>query len=90
MRSPHGLVAGLRQGTAAGAAARRAALSRVACPALVTASSFDGGVSFRHALDYRDNLLDVRLVVLTSPTHLLWLGPGRMALADAMRDFMDA
>ncbi|MEL7975585.1 alpha/beta hydrolase [Isoptericola sp. F-RaC21] len=88
MRSRRGFVTDLRQARPAAAAARRAALARVECPALITASPTDGGVAYRHALDHREHLRDARLVELDSPTHLCWIGPGRPRLAAAVRDFL--
>ena len=47
MRSDSGFVNDLRQGHARDADKRRAAMSSVHCPTLVTASRHDGGVSFK-------------------------------------------
>jgi len=90
MRSDSGFVNDLRQGRARGAGARRAAMSKVRCPTLVTGSPHDRGVSFAHAQDFADTIPDATLVELDSPSHIFWIGPGRAQLASIVRPFMDA
>ena len=89
MGSGSGFVNDLRQARAKVADQRQAALARITCPALITASRHDGGVDFAHAEDLRAHLEHARLVELRSPTHLFWIGPGHDLVTDAIRDFLD-
>jgi len=89
MRSDSGFVNDLRQGRDRWAAARRNALSNVACPTLVTGSRHDRGVSFAHAEDLANAIPHADLVELDSPSHLFWIGPGRARLISIIRSFID-
>jgi pimeloyl-ACP methyl ester carboxylesterase len=75
----HAVGVGLRQRslsrTTRGMQDRCAALTRVACPTLVTGSRFDAGVRFSHAQNLADTIPGAELVELDSPSHLFWLGP---------------
>ena len=84
MRSDSGFVNDLRQGRSRDADARRRALSAVPCPALVTASPHDGGVSFDHAENFAHVIPDVELIELSSPSHLFWIGPERARLLSVL------
>jgi pimeloyl-ACP methyl ester carboxylesterase len=88
MGSGSGFSNDLRQAQPGLSGARRAALERVTCPALVTASPHDGGIDRAHAADLHEHLADSALVELPSPTHLFWIGPGRDLLSGAVRDFL--
>lgn len=52
MRSRAGFVNDLRSAGRADAVARREVLERITCRSLVTASPYDGGVAFAHAVDF--------------------------------------
>ena len=88
MRSDSGFVNDLRQGHARDADKRRAAMSSVHCPTLVTASRHDGGVSFRHAEDFARAIPDARLVELSSPSHIFWIGPQKTQLVSILGSFV--
>jgi pimeloyl-ACP methyl ester carboxylesterase len=88
MGSDYGFAMDLRQGRRDLDAHRRHALSTVPCPALVTGSRHDRGVSFRHADDLADAIPDSTLVELDSPSHLFWIGPGRDSLVATLRSFL--
>ena len=90
MGSGSGFTNDLRQARARHSGARRTALARVRCPALVTASPHDGGVDHAHAEDLLAQLENSRLLELASPTHLFWIGPGRDLLTDSVRDFLNS
>jgi pimeloyl-ACP methyl ester carboxylesterase len=89
MGSGSGFVNDLRQARARQAGARRAALGRVTCPVLITASPHDGGVDYLHAEDFQAHLAGSQFVELPSPTHLFWFGPGHDLLSDTVRDFLN-
>ena len=88
MRSGSGFLNDVRHAGRRGSAARREAQQRVACPTLVTASRHDGGVSWRHAEDFRDTVPGARLVELPAPSHLFWIGPARALLTATVADFL--
>lgn len=88
MRSDSGFVNDLRQGRSQLGALRREAISNVRCPALVTASPHDGGVSFIHAEDFADTLPHSTLVTLESPSHLFWLGAQEQQLLAVIGAFL--
>ena len=88
MRSDSGFVNDLRQGHARDADARRAGMSRVHCPTLVTASRHDGGVSFAHAEDFARVIPDASLVELSSPSHIFWIGPQKTQLVSILGSFV--
>jgi pimeloyl-ACP methyl ester carboxylesterase len=88
MQSGSGFVNDLRQGRPGGTQERRAALTRVACPTLVTGSRFDAGVRFSHAQNLADTIPGAELVELDSPSHLFWLGPSRDQLASVLAAFI--
>jgi pimeloyl-ACP methyl ester carboxylesterase len=88
MRSGAGFTNDLRQARALYARSRRAALERVTCPALITASRHDGGVASAHAEDLHAHLESSQLVELPSPTHFFWIGPGSDLLTTTVREFL--
>jgi pimeloyl-ACP methyl ester carboxylesterase len=88
MRSGSGFVNDLLQGRRSAAPSRLAAISRVACPTLVTASRNDAAVSFAHAEDFAARIPGATLVELDAPTHLFWIGPGRAPAASAVAEFL--
>ena len=88
MQSGSGFVNDLRQGRPGGTQDRCAALTRVACPTLVTGSRFDAGVRFSHAQNLADTIPGAELVELDSPNHLFWLGPSRDRLASVLAAFI--
>lgn len=88
MRSDAGFVLDLRQGGADRASYRRLQQTRVGCPTLVTASRDDGSVAFAHAEDQRDTIPDATLVETDAPSHLFWLGPSQVRVAEALRGFL--
>ncbi len=88
MRSDSGFVNDLRQGHARGADTRRQAMSNVHCPTLVTASRYDGGVSFTHAEDFRQVITDADLVELTSLSHIFWIGAQKAQLLSTLNSFV--
>ncbi len=90
MRSDRGFALDLRQARAAGAGERRAALSRVACPTLITGSRRDGGVRFAHAESLAATIPGAQLTELDAPCHLFWLGPSREQAASAVASFLGA
>ena len=67
---------------------RERALRAVPCPTLVTASRFDGGVSFKHAQDFVRTIPHVRLLETDARSHFYWLGAHRGAICDAVKDFI--
>ena len=89
MRSDRGFLNDLRQGRRQGSSARRAAVSSVRCPALVTGSRHDRGVSFTHAQDLANTIPGARLLDLESPSHLFWIGPERAQLVSIMESFLE-
>jgi pimeloyl-ACP methyl ester carboxylesterase len=56
MQSGSGFVNDLRQGRPEGTQDRSAALTRAACPTLVTGSRFDAGMRFLHAQNLADTI----------------------------------
>ncbi|TDK27865.1 hypothetical protein E2F48_01740 [Arthrobacter crusticola] len=78
----------LRQARRARSSYRRRTQARVTCPTLVTASRHDGGVAYSHAEDFRDTIPTARLVELSAPSHLFWLGTSRGEAASAVREFL--
>lgn len=88
MDSGSGFLTDLRQGVAARGCYREAILRSVPCPTLVTASRQDGGVSFDHAEDFVRTIPEARLVETHAHSHFYWLGPGRSALATAIKRFL--
>lgn len=89
MGSGTGFANDLRQGRAGRTAERRAALERVNCPTLITASPHDGGASYAHAQDLRSHVHDSRLVDVPAPTHLFWIGRERGLMTDVVGEFLD-
>lgn len=90
MDSGSGFVADVRQASAGRAAYRESVLRSVPCPTLVTASRRDGGVAFRHAEDFVRTIAGACLVETDAPSHFYWLGPSRLTVANAVRDFMSS
>lgn len=88
MSSDSGFTNDLRQGHARDADARRAVMSTVACPTLVTASRHDGGVSFAHAEDFARILPHADLVEVPSPSHLFWIGGQKTHLVSILRSLL--
>ncbi|RJU03292.1 alpha/beta hydrolase [Arthrobacter frigidicola] len=88
MASGSGFANDLRQARRARSSYRRRTQARIGCPTLVTASRHDGGVAYAHAEDFRDTIPGARLVELSAPSHLFWLGPSRGEAAAAVRDFL--
>ncbi|MFK0009465.1 alpha/beta fold hydrolase [Paenarthrobacter sp. NPDC090520] len=88
MRSDRGFTNDLRQAKPERSASRRALITGVRCPTLVTASHLDAGVAFEHARDLASRLPNATLVELDSPSHLLWIGPGKEKAAQAIRQFL--
>lgn len=89
MGSGSGFTGDLRQARAVHTAARRTALERVTCPALVTTSLYDAGVGHEHAVNLHAYLRNSRLVELPAPTHLYWIGPGRETTLGAVKEFLE-
>ncbi len=90
MDSGSGFVVDLEQGRPDGSARRHLLQTQVTCPTLVTASRDDGGVAFAHALDFAETIPTARLVELTCPSHLFWIGPERREVQAAVDDFLDS
>jgi pimeloyl-ACP methyl ester carboxylesterase len=88
MHSDSGFAIDLRQGHPSRAGVRRAAMSNVPCPALVTGTPHDRGVSFAHAENFASTIPDAVLLELDSPSHLFWLGRERMRLVSALASFL--
>lgn len=88
MHSGSGFVNDLRQAHARDAATRRAAISTVPCPTLITASRHDGGVSFAHAEDFMRVIPNAKLVEIPSPSHLFWIGAQETQLASILAAFL--
>ena len=88
MDSGSGFITDVRQGRADRSSYREAALQSVPCPTLVTASRNDAGVCFHHAEDFVRTIPRARLVQTNAQSHLYWLGPGRPALSEAVRNFI--
>ena len=88
MSSGSGFAIDLGQGRPDRAQHRRLLQTQVGCPTLVTASRQDGGVDFLHALDLADSIPAAKLVELTCPSHLFWIGPERSQVRAAVRDFL--
>jgi pimeloyl-ACP methyl ester carboxylesterase len=89
MRSDSGFVNDLRHARPSGESARRAAMTNVHCPTLVTGSRHDRGASFAHAQDFAKAIPSATLVELDSPSHIFWIGPGRTNLMSIIRSFID-
>lgn len=89
MRSDRGFLNDLRQARRQGSSARKAAVSSVRCPTLVTGSRHDRGVSFTHAQDLANTIPGARLLDLESPSHLFWVGPERAQLVSIMKSFLE-
>jgi pimeloyl-ACP methyl ester carboxylesterase len=90
MRSGAGFVIDVHAAGAEGADARRRAQQMISCPTLVTASRSDRGVPWAHAEDFVATIPDARLVEITSPSHLFWIGSGRPQVIAAVRGFLGA
>ncbi|WP_162260159.1 alpha/beta fold hydrolase [Terrabacter sp. Root181] len=88
MGSGSGFVTDLRQGAADRACYRHAVLRSVPCPTLVTASRHDRGVTFEHAKDFVHTVPRTHLFDTNAPSHFYWVGPGRLALSNAIHDFV--
>jgi pimeloyl-ACP methyl ester carboxylesterase len=88
MGSGSGFVTDVRQASASGSAYRESVLRSIPCPTLVTASRQDGGVAFAHAEDFVHTIPDSRLVETGAWSHFFWLGPSRLTVSDAIRDFL--
>ncbi|MEO7059503.1 MAG: alpha/beta hydrolase [Lapillicoccus sp.] len=88
MDSGSGFLTDLRQGVPGRGRYREALQRSVPCPALVTASRQDGGVSFTHAEDFVRTIPRARLVETSATSHFYWLGPDRPALATAVAGFL--
>lgn len=88
MDSGSGFVTDLRQASVARSAYRASVLRSVPCPTLVTSSRQDGGVAFTHAEDFLRTIPDSHLVETGAWNHFAWLGPSRLALLDAVRNFL--
>jgi pimeloyl-ACP methyl ester carboxylesterase len=88
MDSGSGFLLDCSQATRERNAYRAAALGRVSCPSLVTASRLDGGVSFAHSEDFVRLIPRARLVDTGASSHLAWLGPSRRTLVDAVAEFL--
>lgn len=88
MRSGSGFVNDLQQARPDRSWYRRLVQTQISCPTLVTASRHDAGVSFTHAEDYAGTIPGARLVELSSPNHLFWLGPTHAEAQAAVSAFM--
>ncbi len=64
--------------------------ARVAQPTLILATRTDGSVGWEHPARLADALVDARLVEVSSPTHVLWLGDGADETAAAVTAFLTA
>ena len=89
MGSDAGYVNDLHQGRCSGAESRLDALSKVRCPTLVTGSRHDRGVRFAHAEDLAKVIPGAVLVELDSPSHIFWIGPGRVHLTSIVQAFIN-
>ncbi len=88
MDSGSGFLNDVRQARADGSADRESSLRSIPCPALVTASHNDGGVSFRHAEDFIRTIPNARLVDTDAKSHFFWLGAERHVVLRAVQSFM--
>jgi pimeloyl-ACP methyl ester carboxylesterase len=88
MDSGSGFVTDARQACAARSAYRESVLRSVPCPTLVMASREDGGVAFAHAEDFVRTIPDARLVETGASSHFFWLGDSRLAVSQAVHDFL--
>ena len=88
MRSGTGFVNDLQQARPDRASYRQLVQTRISCPTLVTASRHDAGVAFAHAEDYAGTIPGAKVVELTAPSHLFWLGPAREEAQAAVSAFM--
>lgn len=89
MSSGSGFVTDLRQASADRSAYRESVLRSLPCPTLVTSSRQDGAVSFTHAEDFLRTIPDSRLIETGAWTHFAWLGPSRLTIVEAVRNFLD-
>ncbi|NNG19042.1 alpha/beta hydrolase [Naumannella sp. ID2617S] len=88
MDSGSGFLLDVRQGTAALATFRTAALARVGVPTLVTGSRHDAGVSWSHAESQARLIPGAELVDTEAPTHFFWIGPTRGRVTAAIERFL--
>jgi pimeloyl-ACP methyl ester carboxylesterase len=88
MGSGYGFLNDVRQAHGRLSAYRAHIQALVAAPALITASRYDGGVSFRHAENFVDTIPHARLHETTAPTHLYWIGPAQTDIINAVRSFL--
>ncbi|OHV65582.1 alpha/beta hydrolase [Pseudofrankia sp. BMG5.36] len=65
------------------------ATARIDQPTLVIATRTDGGVPFAHAQSLASTIRNAQLVESRAHTHLVWLGPDWLAIAERIRLFLD-
>jgi pimeloyl-ACP methyl ester carboxylesterase len=88
MESGYGFINDVRQASR-GLSAYRAHIQKlVAAPTLVTASRYDGGVSFRHARNFAETIEHARLYETTAPTHFYWIGGAQADITSAVESFL--
>ncbi len=88
MESGCGFLNDVRQASSRLSAYRAHIQALVAAPTLVTASRYDGGVSFRHAENFVETIPHAHLHETTAPTHLYWIGDAMPDITDAVRAFL--
>lgn len=88
MDSGSGFQLDLRLGSPALRSYRSATLARVRVPTLVTGSSYDGGVDWRHAESLAELIPSAELVDTEAATHFHWIGPTRGRVSGAISRFL--
>jgi pimeloyl-ACP methyl ester carboxylesterase len=88
MESGYGFINDVRQASRRLDRYRAHIQTLVAAPTLVTASRYDGGVSFRHARNFAENIEHAQLYETTAPTHFYWIGEARADIADTVERFL--
>lgn len=88
MDSGSGFGNDVRQASAKLTSYRTAAQRAVACPTLITASRFDGGVAYAHAENFAATIRHATVVDTQAPSHFYWIGQPRKRVAAAVASFL--
>lgn len=88
MRSGQGFLIDVGQGRSSGADERERIQRAVTVPTLITASRWDGGASFEHAVDFQRTIPSSVLVETNAPSHFAWIGDSRAVLLEQLRTFL--
>ncbi len=88
MDSGYGFINDVRQASGRLSSYRAHIQTLVAAPTLITASRYDGGVSFRHARNFAETIPHAHLYETTAATHLYWIGDAQADITNAVQSFL--